>query len=279
VHEGAFQGCQIHSKMVTRISMDFVRRFGAFGLKGILRIGNMGIFLVKAFSFSLTPPIKFSLILKRIEFIGFQSISVILLTGAFTGMVLGYQGYSSLSRFGSEAFLGPMVGLALIKEMGPVISALMVTGRAGSSVTAEIGIMRISEQIDALELMGLNPYRYLVVPTFIAAVISLPLLTAIFDVIGIFGGYLIGVKLLGMSSGVYFGEMISYVNMTDVNEGMFKSLNFGVLIAWVCSFNGYYTGYYTGFGAEGVSKATTQAVVISSVLVLVWDYFLTSSFF
>jgi phospholipid/cholesterol/gamma-HCH transport system permease protein len=239
----------------------------------------MGIFLMKAFCFSITPPLKFSLVLKQVEFIGFQSISVILLTGAFTGMVLGYQGYSSLSRFGSEAFLGPMVGLALIKEMGPVISALMVTGRAGSSVTAEIGIMRISEQIDALELMGLNPYRYLVVPTFIAAVISMPLLTAIFDVIGIFGGYLIGVKLLGMSSGVYFGEMISYVKMADVNEGIFKSLNFGILIAWVCSFNGYYTGYYTGFGAEGVSRATTQAVVITSVLILVWDYFLTSSFF
>jgi phospholipid/cholesterol/gamma-HCH transport system permease protein len=248
-------------------------------LRGILRTGNMGIFLVKAFSFSVTPPFKFSLVLRQVEFIGFQSISVIFLTGAFTGMVLAYQGYSSLSRFGSEAFLGPMVGLSLIKEMGPVISALMVTGRAGSSVTAEIGIMRISEQIDALELMGLNPYRYLVVPTFIAAVLSMPLLAAIFDVIGIFGGYLIGVKLLGMSSGVYFGEMISYVNMADVNEGIFKSLNFGILIAWVSCFNGYYTGYYTGFGAEGVSRATTQAVVITSVLILVWDYFLTSSFF
>jgi phospholipid/cholesterol/gamma-HCH transport system permease protein len=259
--------------------MDPVRRLGAFGLRGILRIGNMGVFLVKALSFSLTPPLKFSLVLRQVEFIGFQSMTVIFLTGAFTGMVLGYQGYSSLSRFGSEAFLGPMVGLALIKEMGPVISALMVTGRAGSSVTAEIGIMRISEQIDALELMGLNPYRYLVVPTFIAAVIAMPLLTAMFDVIGIFGGYLIGVKLLGMSSGVYFGEMISYVNMSDVSEGIFKSFNFGILIAWVSCFNGYYTGTYTGFGAEGVSRATTQAVVITSVLILVWDYFLTSSFF
>jgi phospholipid/cholesterol/gamma-HCH transport system permease protein len=172
-----------------------------------------------------------------------------------------------------------MVGLSLIREMGPVISALMVTGRAGSSVTAEIGIMRISEQIDALELMGLNPYRYLVVPVFVAALISMPLLTAIFDVVGIFGGYLISVKLLGMSSGVYFGEMMSYVKMADVNEGIFKSLNFGVLIAWICCFNGYYTGTYTGFGAEGVSRATTQAVVMSSVSILVWDYFLTSTFF
>jgi phospholipid/cholesterol/gamma-HCH transport system permease protein len=263
----------------TTTGMDFVRMLGDFGINGVLRIGRMGVFLASAFFFSLTPPVKFSIVLRRIEFIGFQSISVIFLTGAFTGMVLGYQGYSSLSRFGSEAFLGPMVGLAIIKEMGPVISALMVTGRAGSSITAEIGIMRISEQIDALLMMGLNPYRYLVAPTLIAAIISMPLLTAIFDVIGIFGGYLIGVRLLGVSSGVYFGEMISYVSISDVWEGMFKSLNFGILIAWVSCFNGYYTGYYTGFGAEGVSKATTQAVVISSVLILMWDYFLTSTFY
>jgi len=226
--------------------MNLVRTLGAAAVRIILRMGRMGIFLV----------------LKKIQFIGFQSISVIFLTGGFTGMVLGYQGYNTLSRFGSDAFL-----------------ALMVTGRAGSSVTAEIGIMRISEQIDALELMGLNPYRYLVVPNFWAAVISVPLLTAIFDVVGIFGGYLIGVKLLGVSSGIYFGEMISYVEMQDVFEGIFKSLNFGLLIAWVCCFKGYYTGYYTGFGAEGVSKATTQAVVLSSVLILVWDYFLTSTHF
>ncbi|MGD2126231.1 MAG: MlaE family lipid ABC transporter permease subunit [Desulfobacteraceae bacterium] len=259
--------------------MNFVRKLGKIVLSLILRLGRMGIFLAKAFLYSVTPPIKVSLVIKKIQFIGFQSISVIFLTGAFTGMVLGYQGYNTLSRFGSDAFLGPMVGLSLIKEMGPVISALMVTGRAGSSVTAEIGIMRISEQIDALELMGLNPYRYLVVPNLLAAIISLPLLTAIFDVVGIFGGYLIGVKLLGVSSGIYFGEMISYVEMQDVFEGVFKSLNFGVLIAWVCCFQGYYTGYYTGFGAEGVSKATTQAVVLSAVLILIWDYFLTSTHF
>ncbi|MBW1667505.1 MAG: ABC transporter permease [Deltaproteobacteria bacterium] len=257
--------------------MHFVQKLGAVTLRLILRMGSMGIFLAKAAFYSVTPPLKFSLVLKKIQFIGFQSISVIFLTGAFTGMVLGYQGFNTLSRFGSDAFLGPMVGLALIKEMGPVISALMVTGRAGSSVTAEIGIMRISEQIDALELMGLNPYRYLVVPNFWAGVISLPLLTAIFDVVGIFGGYLIGVKLLGVSSGVYFGEMVSYVDMSDIWEGVFKSLNFGLLIAWICCFKGYYTGYYTGFGAEGVSKATTQAVVVSSVFILVWDYFLTST--
>lgn len=257
--------------------MDFIRKLGQVAIRSVLRIGKMGILLAKTVAFSVTPPVKVSLVVKQMQFIGFQSISVIFLTGAFTGMVLAYQGFNTLNRFGSEAFLGPMVGLALIKEMGPVISALMVTGRAGSSVTAEIGIMRISEQIDALELMGLNPYRYLIVPNFLAAIISVPLLTAIFNVVGIFGGYLIGVKLLGVSSGVYFGEMISYVEMEDILEGVLKSLNFGVIIAWVCCFKGYYAGYYTGFGAQGVSTATTQAVVLSSVLILVWDYFLTST--
>ena len=259
--------------------MDFVRTLGSEFLGLIHRLGLMGIFLIKGFFYCVSPPIKIPLVLKQIRFFGFQSLSVIFLTGAFTGMVLGFQGFNTLNRFGSDAFLGPMVGLSLIKEMGPVISALMVTGRAGSSVTAEIGIMRISEQIDALELMGLNPYRYLIVPNILAALISMPLLTAIFDVVGIFGGYLIGVKLLGVGSGVYFGEMINYVEMKDVLEGLFKSLNFGLIISWVCCFKGYYTVFYTGFGAEGVSKATTQAVVLSSVLILVWDYFMTSSLF
>lgn len=259
--------------------MSFVRLLGGVGLRHLTRIGRMGIFLGMTLYFSLTPPIKISRILKQIQFIGFHSLSVIFLTGAFSGMVLGYQGYVTLNRFGSDAFLGPMVALALIKEMGPVLTGLMVTGRAGSSVTAGIGIMRISEQIDAMTLMGLNPYRYLIVPNLWAAMVAVPLLTAIFDVVGIFGGYLVGGKLLGVGAGTYFGEMTNYVKMRDVLEGVYKSLNFGILIAWVCCFKGYYTGYYTGFGAEGVSSATTQAVVLSSVLILVWDYFLTSTLF
>ncbi|MFP4037389.1 MAG: MlaE family lipid ABC transporter permease subunit [Desulfobacteraceae bacterium] len=239
----------------------------------------MGIFLGKSVFFSFAPPIKISRAVKQIHFIGFQSTLVIFLTGSFTGMVLGLQGYYTLSRFGSEAFLGPMVALSLIKEMGPVITGLMVTGRAGSAVTAEIGIMRISNQIDALTLMGLNPHRYLVAPNFFAAVIALPLLTAIFDVVGILGGYLVGVKMLGVGAGTYFGEMAAYVDMSDVLEGLYKSLSFGVIIAWISCYKGYYTGMTTGFGAEGVSRATTQAVVFSSVLILIWDYFMTSLLF
>jgi len=256
-----------------------IRRLGSISLAHLQRIGVMGLFLAKAFFYCLIPPIKINRVLKQIRFIGLQSMIVIILTGGFSGMVLGFQGFYSLSRFGSEAFLGPMVGLSLIKELGPVISALMVTGRAGSSITAEIGIMRNSEQIDALELMGLNPFRYLIVPNFLAAMISMPLLTAVFDVLGIFGGYLIGVKLLGVGAGTYLGEMASYVDIKDVLEGVYKSFSFGIIIVWVCCFKGFYAGIYTGFGAEGVSKATTQAVVLSSVLILVWDYVMTSILF
>ena len=235
----------------------------------------MGLFLAKTFYYTATPPLKVSWVLKQIWFIGFQSTLVIFMTGAFTGMVLGLQGFYTLNRFGSAALLGPMVALSLIRELGPVLSALMVTGRAGSAMTAEIGIMRTSEQIDAIELMGLNPYRYLVVPKFVAGIIALPLLTAIFDVVGIFGGFLVGGKLLGLGEGTYFGEMANYLDMKDVAVGIYKSLSFGVVVTWVCC----YKGFHSGFGAEGVSKATTQAVVLSSVLVLFWDYVMTSAFF
>jgi len=252
-----------------------VRKLGAISLLGLRGTGRMGLFLAQAFIYVLTPPLKFSRVLQQIRFIGFQSTLVIFLTGAFAGMVLGLQGFYTLNRFGSTALLGPMVALSLIRELGPVLSALMVTGRAGSAMTAEIGIMQITEQIDALKLMGLNPFRYLVVPRLLACIISLPLLSSIFNVVGIFGGYLIGVRLLGVGEGNYFGEMANYVDMQDILGGIYKSLTFGVLIAWVCC----YKGYYTGFGAEGVSKATTQAVVLSSVLILVWDYFMTSILF
>ena len=260
-------------------AMTGIRKLGAFTLEYLRRMGIMGLFFFKALFYMITPPLKFLRLLKQIRFVGLRSVFVIILTGAFSGMVLGFQGYYTLNRFGSDAFLGPMVGLALIKELGPVISALMVTGRAGSAIAAEIGIMRMSEQIDAMELMGLNPYRYLVVPNLLAAMISLPLLTAIFDVMGIFGGYLIGGKLLGVGSGTYFGEMANYVKIDDVMEGIYKSFSFGVIIAWVCCFKGYYAGVFEGFGSEGVSGATTEAVVLSSVLILVWDYFMTSILF
>jgi phospholipid/cholesterol/gamma-HCH transport system permease protein len=241
-------------------------------------MGTMTLFLIKTLICGFTPPLKVGNLLKQIRFIGTQSMFLIVLIGAFTGMVLSLQGYYTLNKVGSVAFLGPMVALSIIKELGPVLAGLMVTARAGSAITAEIGIMRISNQIDAIEMMGLNPFRYLVVPVFFAGIIALPLLTQIFDLIGIFGGYLVGVKMLGMGSGTYLGEIPNYLDMKDVLEGLYKSISFGVIISWVSCYKGYYTGT-SGYGAEGVSRATTQSVVLSSAIILIWDYFMTALLF
>lgn len=232
----------------------------------------MGCFFAESLFWMVFPPYLIQRIVRRIHFIGVKTSSVIVLTGSFTGMVMALQVYYVLVKFGAEASLGPVVALSLIRELGPVISALMVIGCAGSALTAEIGIMRITEQIDALDAMALNPYKYLIIPSLLAGVISLPLLNAIFVVVGVFGGYAVGVGLMGVSSGTYFGGIRDFVEAKDILEGIYKSLSFGVLITLISC----YKGYYTGYGAEGVSKATTQAVVLSSVTILVWDYFMTS---
>jgi phospholipid/cholesterol/gamma-HCH transport system permease protein len=247
-----------------------LRTIGLWTISQLRTIGHMFVFLLKSFYFIFIPPFKLRLLLRQIRFFGNKSMLVILLTGSFTGMVLALQLFYILRKFGSEALLGPGIALSLIRELGPVLSALMVTGRAGSALTAELGMMRITEQIDALTAMALNPIRYLIVPNIVAAIIVLPLLVAIFDVIGIFGGYLVGVEILGISSGTYFSLMEDYVIMQDIMVGLYKSLSFGLIISWICC----YKGFYTGYGAEGVSKSTTEAVVLCSILILIWDYFL-----
>ena len=251
---------------------ELIQYIGRTTLNLLQELGQTGRFLAYALYSLVSHPGRPVHILKQIRFIGAKSLFVIVLTAAFTGMVLGLQGYYTLTKFGSEGMLGTAVALSLIRELGPVLSALMVTGRAGSAITAEIGIMRISEQIDALETMALDPYKYLISPKFIAAMISMPLLCAIFDVVGIYGGWVVGVKLLGVNPGAYFSEMYKSVAWKDVYSGIVKSFSFGIIIAWI----GCYKGYYAGHGAEGVSKATTESVVLTSVLILVWDYFLTS---
>jgi phospholipid/cholesterol/gamma-HCH transport system permease protein len=247
-----------------------LRTIGLWTISQLRTIGHMFVFLLKSFYFIFIPPFKLRLLLRQIRFFGNKSMLVILLTGSFTGMVLALQLFYILRKFGSEALLGPGIALSLIRELGPVLSALMVTGRAGSALTAELGMMRITEQIDALTAMALNPIRYLIVPNIVAAIIVFPLLVAIFDVIGIFGGYLVGVEILGISSGTYFSLMEDYVIMQDIMVGLYKSLSFGLIISWICC----YKGFYTGYGAEGVSKSTTEAVVLCSILILIWDYFL-----
>ena len=251
---------------------NLLRRLGAWFLSILSRMGRMFLFLTNAVYFIFIPPFKFDLLLRQMRFLGSKSMVVILLTGSFTGMVLALQLFYTLRKFGSEALLGPAIALSLIRELGPVLSALMVTGRAGSALTAEIGMMRISEQIDALTAMALNPIRYLIVPNIVAGIIVFPLLTAIFDLIGIYGGYFVGVNLLGVSSGTYFSQMQNFVEMEDIRIGLYKSASFGVIVSWICC----YKGFYTGYGAEGVSKSTTEAVVVSSILILIWDYFIGS---
>ena len=249
-----------------------IRRLGAWGIYILRDMGRMFLFLLDALRGIFYPPFRPRLILKQIHFIGARSLAIITLTALFTGMVLGLQGYYTLRQFGSEGLLGSAVALSLIRELGPVLCALMVTARAGSAITAEIGIMAITEQIDALLAMAVNPMRYLVVPRVLAALVAVPLLVAIFDVVGIWGGYVVGVKLLGVSEGAYFGQMKASVVWKDVYSGILKSISFGLLITWIAC----YKGYFAGHGAEGVSKATTESVVLASVSILVWDYFMTS---
>jgi len=252
--------------------IESLRKLGDYSLSMLKAAGRMVVFLGTTLFWTFIPPFRLPQIIRRISFIGVKSLLVIVLTGAFSGMALGLQLFYTLRRFGAESMLGPAIALSLLRELGPVLSALMITGRAGSALAAEIGIMRLSEQIDALEAMAINPYRYLIVPSLIAGIVVFPLMTCIFNVVGIYGGYLVGVKMLGLGPGVYWVQMEHMVDLRDILSGLYKSISFGVIVTWVCS----YKGFCTGYGAEGVSKATTEAVVLSSVLILAWDYFLSS---
>ncbi len=255
-----------------------LERIGSDAIYYLQQAGRMGIFLFTCLLTAVRPPYKVFPVVRQIHFIGYRSIFVILFTGTFTGMVLALQGYYTLRKFGSEGLLGSAVALSLLRELGPVIAALMVVGRAGSAICAEIGIMRNSEQIDALECMAIDPYKYLMAPKFIAGVIAMPLLTFIFDVAGILGGYVVGVSMLGVPAGSYFQEMYRSVVWADVEMGLVKALVFGLLIIWISAAKGFFLHLERsgGFGAEGVSRTTTSAVVLSSVAILVWDYLISA---
>jgi phospholipid/cholesterol/gamma-HCH transport system permease protein len=254
--------------------------FAALGRPAIRAVGEMGaavLFFAHGLVSGWTARGQLGKIIRQIYFIGVKSVFVIALIGLFTGMVLGIQGYYTLVKFGSEGLLGAAVALSLIRELGPVLTAIMLTGRAGSSMTAEIGVMRISDQIDALEVMDIPAMGYLVNPRIIASLISFPLLTAMFDVIGIFGGYLTGVVLLDINAGAYFHRIYAAVELYDVMGGFYKSIMFAVIVSTICCYMGYFTHMRRdGSGPEGVSNATTAGVVVSCVLILISDYILTS---
>jgi phospholipid/cholesterol/gamma-HCH transport system permease protein len=253
-----------------------VARLGSVFIDLVHELGRVFVFFLRGAVWFFYLPVPVRKTIQQVYFIGMKSVFVICLTGAFTGMVLGLQGYYVLVQYGSTGALGSAVALSLIREMGPVLTAIMVVARAGSAMAAEIGIMRISEQIDALETMDINPIRFLFSPRIAAALISFPLLTALFDVVGILGGYLTGAVLLGANPGIYFSRVESAVVMKDVNVGFIKSVAFAVVVVTICCFQGYYTHRRGEFGAKGVSLSTTSAVVISCVLILIADYVLTS---
>jgi phospholipid/cholesterol/gamma-HCH transport system permease protein len=254
---------------------DLIVDFGEFILDGIDALGKFILFLLSALWYAITPPYKPRLTIRQIRIIGAESFFLIVLVSAFTGMVLGLQGYNSLRRFGSEGALGTLVALTLVRELGPVLAALMIAARAGSAMAAELGSMQTTEQIDALTVMAINPVQYLVSPRLLAGIVSFPLLTSVFDVIGIWGGYMIGVVLMGAPGSSYMNGIASYMTKHDIITGIYKSLVFGIVVTWVCC----YKGYNAKRMATGVSRATTEAVVLSSVLILAWDYFLTAVLF
>ncbi len=249
-----------------------IERLGAYVIDGLTSLGDFIIFLAASLFYGLQPPYKVRLLIRQMRFIGAESFFLVGLIGLFTGMVLGLQGYNTLSRFGSEGALGTVVALVLVRELGPVLAALMVAARAGSAMAAELGSMQATEQIDALSVMAINPVQYLVSPRVLAGIISFPLLTALFDVIGIWGGWVVGVGLMGAPNGPFFNGIAQNMSGHDIATGVYKALVFGLVVMWVCC----YKGYHAERMATGVSRATTEAVVLSSVLILVWDYFLTS---
>jgi phospholipid/cholesterol/gamma-HCH transport system permease protein len=250
--------------------------FGGFAIRLNNDLGAMAIFFARAFALIFHPK-QFVEIINQIYFIGARSASIVMLVGFFTGMVLGLQLYYVMNKFGAVGFLGTAVALSLIRELGPVLCAIMITARAGSAMTAEIGIQRISEQIDALTTMRIDPIGYLISPRIAAAIISFPILTGLFDLVGIFGGYVSGVVLLGGDSGAYLYRMDASVDWVDVRGGFIKSIVFAILVITLCCFQGYFTHMRRdSFGAKSVSLSTTSAVVLSCVMILVSDYVVTS---
>jgi phospholipid/cholesterol/gamma-HCH transport system permease protein len=255
------------------------RPFAAIGRAAIRWISNLGasaVFLFLAIR-KIVRPKQIPKIIQQVYFIGAKSSMIIMLVGLSTGMVMGLQFYRSLVKVGAEGALGTLVALSLVREMGPILTAIMIAARAGSAITAEIGIQRISEQIDALDTMRIDPLRYLISPRIAASIISFPLLTALFDLIGIIGGFISGVLLLGANAGTYLHRVQVSMDIDDVTEGFIKAIVFAVIVSTVCCYQGYFAHMRTdSHGAKAVGLATTSAVVLSCVLILVADYVLTS---
>ncbi|MBI3752989.1 MAG: ABC transporter permease [Deltaproteobacteria bacterium] len=254
---------------------DFFERLGKWAGMMVTSAGGMALMLVQSIAWMFVPPLKLRNVFQQMEFVGVKSLFVVILTGAFTGAVLALQSYNALKRFGAESLVGPTVALSMARELGPVLTGLMVTGRAGSAMATELGTMRVTEQIDALYTMAVNPIKYLVSPRILAGVLMLPVLAVITDFVGVVGGYFVGVKMLGINPGVYIGRTVDFVKPHDIFDGLIKAACFGLILSLVACYN----GFNTIGGAAGVGESATKSVVLGCVMILISDYFLTSVMF
>ena len=256
--------------------LEYIQSLGHKGIDFFQRLGRGHILLFNIVTGLHTLLPRMGLVITQTYSVGVLSLIIILVSGLFVGMVLGLQGYNTLVDFGAEESLGVVVALSLVRELGPVVSALLFAGRAGSALTAEIGLMKATEQLSAMEMMAVDPIRRVLVPRFMAGMISMPLLAAIFSAVGVLGGYFVGVGLLGVDEGAYWSQMQASVDLyDDIYNGVIKSIVFGIVVTWIAVFEGY-DAIPT---SEGVSRATTRTVVHSSLAVLGLDFILTALMF
>ncbi len=255
--------------------MYFLQAIGATAERLAYAIGLYPLLMGKVLGRLHKPPWFFPLIIRQCEMVGVQSLPVVLLTAVFTGMVLALQSWVAFHRFGAESMIATVVSLSMLRELGPVLVGLMVAGRVGASFAAELGTMRVSEQIDALWTLSTDPVRYLVIPRMLAAMLMMPLLVMLADAIGMLGGYVISVNALDQNPHTYIKHSYDYLELIDLYSGLFKAMVFGAIIGLVsCA-----EGYYCDGGAAGVGKATTRAVVVSAMTILIADYILTAWIF
>lgn len=255
--------------------MRWVGRLGGSAIRFLTEMGMVGILFGQAVAGIFQRPLALRHTLQQMDVIGVGSIPVVLVTATFTGMVLALQSYAGFQRFNAESLVGTVVALSMTRELGPVLTGLIVAGRAGAAVAAELGTMKVTEQIDALATLGVNPVKYLITPRLLAGLFMLPLLTILSDVVGIGGGYLLSVQMLDANPEVYIQRTTQYLEIADIWGGILKAAVFGVIIAMI----GCHKGFHADGGAEGVGRATTGAVVVSEMLILISDYFLTTFLF
>jgi len=256
--------------------MGVIQRLGQWALSAFERLGRGHLFLLEILMGIPSAIFRFSLVIQQLYSVGVLSVMIILVSGLFVGMVLGLQGYNTLVDFGAEESLGVMVSLSLVRELGPVVSALLFAGRAGSALTAEIGLMKSTEQLSGMEMMAVDPMRRVIAPRFLAGFISMPLLAAIFSAVGILGGYLVGYGLLGVDDGAFWSQMQSKTDLyDDIMNGVIKSIVFGFVVTWIALFEGH-DAIPT---SEGVGRATTRTVVHSAFAILGLDFILTALMF